>query len=135
MITGIVVASFVSALLAGCSTGGSMITQTNDAGHILMSDARHADAVSGDEVEGTLTLIGSCFGLDTGVGDFVAVFPQGSGIIEGTDQIEIPGWGTLRLDDRYQGGGAIHDSSTLSYHDNIPAECRAGRVLVLYPLR
>jgi|GEM_PF-2878464 len=135
VLTGIAVAGFAVSLLAGCSTGSTLVAQSNEVGHILLSESRHADAVSDDEIEGTLTLVGSCLGFDTGLGDFVAVFPQGSGIIERTDQVEIPGWGTLAIDDHYQGPGRILRSSTLSYQADFPEECAADRVIVLDPLR
>ena len=124
-----------SGALAGCSADGELIVTTNAAGHVLMSDARHAEAVPGSVVEGTLTIVDSCFGLNTSTGDFAAVFPQGSGLIENTDQLSIPGWGTLGLGNHYQGGGGILESSTLSYHDVIPAGCQAGRIIVLNPIR
>lgn len=122
-------------VLAGCSAGGALVTATNASSHVLMSDARHVEAVPGSSVDGTLTIVGSCFGLNTSTGSFAAVFPQGSGVIEDTDQVEIPGWGTLGLGDHYQGGGGILDSATLSYHNAIPAECQSGRIIVLNPIR
>mgnify|MGYP001198260467 CR=1 FL=1 len=121
--------------LTGCVGGSELITQSSASGHILMSDARHAEPVTSDRIEGTLTVVGSCFGLDTGTGSFAAIFPQGSGIIEGTEQVAVPGWGTLGLGNRYQGGGGVMESATLSYHDAIPVECLAARMIVLYPLR
>lgn len=131
---GVAIAGLAAFLLSGCSDHSAVVAETNVSGHILMSDAQHEDAAPGSKIEGTLTLVGSCFGLDTGTGDFAAVFPLGSKLVENTDQVEIPGWGTLAPDDHYQGGGGILDSATLNFHDTIPAECHV-RIIVLNPIR
>ena len=135
MIPVIAVAGVAALLLSGCTSGSSLLTQSSVSGNILMSDARHVEAVPGQNVDGTLTIVGSCFGLETSSGSFAAIFPMGSGLIEDTEQIEIPGWGTLGLGNHYQGGGGILESSSLSYHDAIPDGCRASRMIVLDPIR
>jgi hypothetical protein len=135
VLPGIAAAGLVATLLSGCSDGTALVVESNSSGHVLMSDARHAEVAQDDHIEGTLTMVGTCFGLETTAGTFAAVFPQGSGLISNTDQVEIPGWGTLGLDNHYEGGGAILQSSTLSFHDAIPTECQANRLVVLNPIR
>ncbi|MBX3092396.1 MAG: hypothetical protein KF801_07780 [Cryobacterium sp.] len=131
----ILASGLIALMLSGCADDSALVTQATSTGHILMTDARHVEAVPGNDIEGTLVLVGDCFGLHTSAGDFAAVFPQGSGLIEDTDQVEIPGWGTLGLDNHYQGGGGVLASSTLSYHDDIPTACRGSRIVVLDPIR
>ncbi|HMM83370.1 MAG TPA: hypothetical protein PJ998_09345 [Terrimesophilobacter sp.] len=131
----IALAGLTAALLTGCGGGDALITQSTASGHVLMSDARHVEAVPGQTVDGTLALVGPCFGLATSAGTFAAVFPNGSKLIENTDQVEIPGWGTLGLGNHYQGGGGAVATATLSYHNSIPAGCGADHIIVLDPIR
>ncbi|MCB1281453.1 MAG: hypothetical protein KDB18_08005 [Salinibacterium sp.] len=135
IVSGIAVAGITAALLTGCTGRDALVTTSNASGHVLMSDARHVEAVPGETIDGTLTIVGSCFGFDTGTGTFAAVFPNGSQLVEDTDQVEIPGWGTLGLGNHYQGGGGVVASATLSYRDSIPAACRSDRIVVLDPIR
>jgi hypothetical protein len=57
-------------------------------------------------------------------GQVVAVqFPCGSVLAESGNSVDIPGVGTLHLDDSFSGGGGDGDLSDLG---GVPAECQVG---------
>lgn len=129
----IVVAVAAAAVLAGCAPVDGVALTTSDDGNVLLSHLRDTGGGMDAVVEGTLATAGTCFGLTTDQGTFAVVFPPGSSIIEGTEQIAIPHWGTLSVGDHLKGSGGYFTSDKLGYADQLPETCRTREVAVLNP--
>ncbi|HEU4849693.1 MAG TPA: hypothetical protein VFS93_04710 [Terrimesophilobacter sp.] len=124
------------AILTGCAQGAGLITQTSESGHVLLAQERAVGAYPDAGVEGTFVLVGdTCFGLTREGATFTTVFPPGTSIVEGTEQISIPGWGTLSLGDEFTGGGGYYTQDSASYSDQVPAECRTDELVAVNPFR
>lgn len=127
------VAVAMIAMLSGCAQDAGLVTQTSESGTVLLVQVRdtgnHPDAL----VEGTLTVVDTCFGLETDHGTYTAVFPPGSSIVEDTEQVAIPHWGTLSLGDALSGGGGFY--SDYAALDDVPAGCRTDEIAVVNPFR
>jgi hypothetical protein len=119
------------ALLAGCTPGTELVTQTSEDGHVLLAQARDTGAYPDALVEGTLSIVGTCFALETDHGTYATVFPPGSSVVEGTEQVAIPHWGTLSLGDELSGGGG-YDSDYAALGE-IPLGCRTDEIAVVNP--
>ena len=130
---GAVGAVAVVGVLTGCSPAVGLVVATSDEGHVLLVQARDTGDRLDAIVEGTLVIAGTCFGLETGNGTYTAVFPPGSSIVEGTEQVEIPHWGTLGLGDELSGGGGY--DSDYSALGEIPLGCRTDEIAVVNPFR
>jgi hypothetical protein len=128
-----VAAVAVALLLAGCTPATGLVVTTSDEGHVLLVEARDDGVHPLAEVTGTLVAVGACFGLKTDSGTYPTVFPPGSSIVEGTEQVEIPHWGTLGAGDELHGGGGYFSPGDLDYGDRIPDACRADEIVVVNP--
>jgi hypothetical protein len=130
---GPVVAVAMLATLAGCAPGTELVTQTSASGHVLLSQARDLGAYPDALIEGTLTVVDTCFGLETDHGTFTAVFPAGTSLVEDTEQVAIPHWGTLALGDALSGGGGFYSDYTA--RAEVPAGCRTSEIITVNPFQ
>lgn len=121
------------AMLSGCVQGAGLVTQTSESGHVLLAQVRDLGAYPDALLEGTLTVVDTCFGLETDHGAYTAVFPPGSSLVEDTEQVAIPHWGTLSLGDVLSGGGGYY--SDYPSLDDVPAGCRTDEIAVVNPFR
>lgn len=118
----------ISLALAGCSIGALHDQPTSTRGSAVESDAPQllvspdsSRAGDGAVIEGKLAVVNNaCFGLDNGTTVSTAIFPKRTSIVD-PSTIRIPGVGTLKLGQKFTGGGGNIDASFSGV--KVPAEC------------
>jgi hypothetical protein len=125
------------ATFTGCAQTAGLVTQTSPSGHMLLVQVREVGGYPDALVEGELTVVAdTCFGLKTAEGTYTAVFPPGSSMIDDTDQVAVPGWGTLGLGDEFtDAGGGYYTRGSAEYSSEVPAECRTDELIMVNPFR
>ena len=120
---GTVLLTVVAAVsLASCRDSANFLLA--DGTYVLL--AQPGDSGDGAKIGGTVTVIGSCLGID----DAVAVWPSGTTVV-GTEPlvIKVPDVGEISVGDLVEGAGGTMSSSDLPDGVVVPDECDSPNVV------